>query len=126
RRHLGVGTVAFEIERPVVDPDTGALGLGFGERVPGARGELVVYQAPALRIRNGGMREEHLAGVEAARIVALLFRSRAEEGDLEAERPVQPPGDVPPLGAAFRMRAMIARELQRARSDSRVANPGVT
>src|SRR5258708_5405232 len=125
RRDLGVVAVAFEKQLPVVDPDAGALGLGLGERVPGARSDLVVQQAGALRIRERGVREEHLARVEAARVVALLFRPRAEEGDLEAERPIEPSGDVPPLGAEIRMRAMIAREFERARRDYRVLDlPG--
>src|SRR5207247_1872051 len=56
--------------------------------------------------------QQYLARIEAARVVGLFLRPRAEEGDLEAHRPVEPAGDVPPLGAVLGMRAVIARELQ--------------
>src|SRR6266850_390173 len=68
------------------------------------------------------MREEHLPRVEAARVVALLLGPRAEERDLKPERSVQPARDVPPLGAEFGMRAVVAREFERARLYDRVLN----
>src|SRR5438477_7261246 len=65
------------------------------------------------------MGEEDLPGVEAARVVALLLGPCAEEGELEAERTIQPARHVPPLGAEFRMRAMVAREFERTRTHHR-------
>src|SRR3989442_3079147 len=97
---------------PVVDPDAGAPGLGVRERETGARRALLVEQAAALRVGDGGVGKQYLARIEAARVVGLFLRTRAEEGDLEAHRPVEPAGDVPPLGAVVGMRAVIARELQ--------------
>src|SRR5437764_8810838 len=79
-------------------------------------------EASAPRIRERRVREEHLPRVEAARVVALLLGPRAEEGDLEAERAIQPAGDVPPFGAELRMRAVIARENERAWRDARVVD----
>src|SRR5437879_7761648 len=112
RCDLRVVLVPLEHQPPVVDPDAGALGLGVRERETGARRALLVDQAAALRIGDGGVGQQYLARIEAARVVGLFLRPRAEEGDLEAHRPVEPAGDVPPLGAVLGMRAVIARELQ--------------
>jgi len=105
--------VPLENQPPVVDPDAGALGLGVREREAGARRALLVDQAAALRVGDGGVGQQYLARIEAARVVGLLLRTRAEEGDLEADRAVEPAGDVPPLGAVVRMRAVIARNCSR-------------
>src|SRR4051812_42452539 len=75
---------------------------------------------PALRIGERGVREQDLARVEAARVVALLFRARAKERELEAERSIQPAGEVPPFGAKCGVRTVIAREDESARRDGRV------
>src|SRR5690348_16175389 len=56
------------------------------------------------------MRKEDLPRVEGARVVGLLVRAGAEEGHLKTHRVVEPTGDVPPLGAELRMRAVVARE----------------
>src|SRR6185436_14807540 len=102
--------VALELEPPVVDPDAGAVELGVRERKTGARRALVGQQLAALRIGERRMRKDDLPRVEAARVVALLRRSGAEERDLEAERAIEPAGDVPPLGTKLGMRAVIARK----------------
>src|SRR5258706_1184279 len=101
---------ALELEPTVVDPDAGAVELGMREREPGARRALVGQQLAALRVGERGVREDDLPRVEAARVVALLLRAGAKERDLEAERPVKPAGDVPPLVAGFGMRAVVARK----------------
>src|SRR5258708_8783603 len=82
-------------------------------------------QVPLLRIGERGVREKPLPRIEAARVVALLLRPRAKEGDLESLRTVQPAGDVPPLAAEFGMRAMVAREFERSWTNDRVLHlPG--
>src|SRR5258708_26164051 len=82
-------------------------------------------QVPLLRIGERGVREEHLPRIEAARVVALLLRPRAKEGDLESLGTIQPSGDVPPLAAEFGMRAMVARKFERSWTNDRVLHlPG--
>src|SRR5204863_9335715 len=82
--------LAVLLEAPVVDPDAGALGLGVRERHARARRALLVDQAAALRVGERGVREEDLARVEAARVVALVLRPHTEERDLESHRAVEP------------------------------------
>src|SRR5262249_62408342 len=41
---------------------------------------------------------------------------------LEAEWSIQPAGEVPPLGPKGRMRAVVAREHERARGDGRIVH----
>src|SRR5207302_8128420 len=103
RCDLRVVLISLEREPPVVDPDAGALGLGVRQREPGARRALLVDQAAALRVGDGGVGKQYLEWIEAARVVGLFSRPRAEESDLEAHRPVEPAGDIPPLGAVLRM-----------------------
>ena len=112
RRDARLVARALERQAPVVDPYAGAVGLGVRERESGARRALVVHQPPALRVRERSMREKDLPGIEAARVVALLRRPRAEEGDLEADPAVEPAGDVPPFDAEIGMRAVIAWKRQ--------------
>src|SRR5207302_4462448 len=122
RRDLRVVFVSFEHQPPVVDPDAGAAGLGVRQREPVARRTLLVDQAAALRVGDGGVGKQYLERIEAARVVGLFLRPRAEEGDLEAHRPAEPAGDIPPLGAVVRMRAVIARKNKlRPRRDQRIA-----
>jgi hypothetical protein len=113
RGDLRLVALPLQLEPPVVDPDAGAVELGVREREAGAGGALVVREPAALRIGERRVREEDLSGVEFARIVAGLFRPRAEECDLESNRPARcpyPAGDVPPLDAELGMCAVIARE----------------
>src|SRR6266513_5980465 len=114
--------ISLEHQPPVVDPDAGAVGLGLRQREPGARRALLVDQAAALRVGDGGVGKQYLERIEAARVVGLLLRPRTEESDLEAHRPVEPAGDIPPLGAVLRMRAVIAgKNKTRPRRDHRIA-----
>jgi len=79
RRDLRVVLVSLENQPPVVDPDAGALGLGVGERETGARRALLVDQAAALRVGDGGVSQQYLARIEAARVVGLLSCGRARK-----------------------------------------------
>src|SRR5207302_535336 len=69
RRDLRVVFVSLEHQPPVVDPDAGALGLGVRQREPGARRALLVDQAAALWVGDGGVGKQYLARIEAARVV---------------------------------------------------------
>jgi hypothetical protein len=71
------------------------------------------------------MREQDLAGVEAAGVLAPRVGAGAEEGDLEAQLVLQPAGHIPPLDAKFRVRAMVAWKREPAAwSDLRVVDLG--
>src|SRR3954454_25043618 len=81
RRDACLIAIGLELELPVVDPDTGTVGLGVRQGKAGARRALIVHQPAALRIRQRSMREQDLARVEAAGIRAFLIRPRAEKRD---------------------------------------------
>ena len=93
----------------------------MGQREARARRALVGQQLATLRIGERRVRQDDLPRIEAARVVALLFRASAEECDLEAERPVEPARDVPPFGTELGMRAVIAWKNEAlARRDARI------
>src|SRR5258706_4613930 len=123
-----VGTLPFialslQLEPPVVDPHAGAVGLGVRQRKTGARGTLVVQQLAELRVGDRGMGKQQLARIERARIGTLLVGTSAKERDLEADRAVEPAGDVPPLGAKFRVSAMVTgKDELFSRNNFRVSN----
>src|SRR5258708_21755566 len=107
---MRVVSVSVLLQAPVVDPDAGAGFRGLRERDPGARRALLVHQPAVPRIGDRRVREQDLSRAEGAGIILGDVRPCPEERDLEADRPIEPAGDVPPLRAEIRMRAVIARE----------------
>ena len=118
-RVVAVGRIARE--RPAVDGQCGVVARGARQPEAGASGALRVHEAAVFGLGQRGVREQQLRGREATRVGRVVAGARAEERHLHAQRlaaPVaveaaQPAGEVPPLRAKRRMRAVVARKLQR-------------
>ena len=108
--------VGAPVEVPVEqrNPGIALVGLRDPEALPGDA--LVVDQPAPGGVGECRVREDDLARREGTGIGGINPRARAEEGDLEPDRPaiggIKPAGEIPPFGAIGRMRAMIAREAE--------------
>jgi hypothetical protein len=78
---------------------------------------LIMQQLAGFGIGQRDVGKDQLLGREAAGVVGIMAGARAEKGHLKTQRLLvrrfQPAGDIPPLGAEFRVRAEVAREAQR-------------
>ena len=98
---------------PVIYPDLRPSLFGPRQTEAGARGALGMEQSAVSGVGDRGVGNHDLARREGARVLLLPFRSRPEEGDLEAERlagSFQPAGDVPPFEPELRMASFVVRE----------------
>src|SRR5215211_390607 len=104
------------VEVPVEQRNAGIplLRLRDPEALPGDA--LVVDQPPPGGVGECRVREDDLARREDTGIGRINPRPRAEEGDLEPDRPavgaIKPASEIPPFCAIGRMRAMIARKAE--------------
>src|SRR3984957_14783415 len=117
----GGGCLALEL--PVVDPHIGVAGRRLGQVQAGARDALVLPQAAALRVADGAMCDQDLAGSERTGVVLVDVGLGPKESDLKSQRlPVlggQPAGDIPLLGAKLWMAAEVRGKYHRMVVDDR-------